>query len=211
MVQTERTVGALDEGEQYYGEVVSTVLASKQQALQRGLTRLMGSAALTRASVLLVDALRGGGKVMVVGNGGSAAEAQHFAAELVGRFQHDRAPLAALALSTDSSILTAVANDYGYDQVFARQVLALGRSGDLLLTFSTSGESENLLRAAEAARRRGMAVVAVVGAQSCRLEQCADLTVYAHGADAAGVQELHMIVTHVLCGIAESEVAGIRP
>lgn len=163
---------------------------------------------LTDAAVLLVETLRSGHKVLVVGNGGSAAEAQHFAAELVGRFKRDRMPYAVISLATDTAILTAVANDYGYQDVFARQLRALGQPGDLLLAFSTSGESENVLRAAEAGHQCLLKVVAVTGEHPSRLEALSDVTVRVPCTDTAAVQELHMVVTHILCDIAETYLSG---
>jgi D-sedoheptulose 7-phosphate isomerase len=163
---------------------------------------------LTEVAVRLVETLRTGHKVLVAGNGGSAAEAQHFAAELVGRFKRERAPYAVLSLTTDTSILTAVANDYGYRDIFARQVLAFGQPDDLLITFSTSGESENLVRAAVAAQRCLMTVVAVTGDRPNRLECLADMTVRVPAVDTAITQELHMVVTHILCDIAETALAA---
>lgn len=162
------------------------------------------SAPLTDAAMLLVETLRSGHKVLLVGNGGSAAEAQHFAAELVGRFKRERLPYAAISLATDAAILTAIANDYGYQDVFARQVRALGQPGDLLIAFSTSGESENVLRAAEAGHQCLLKVVAVTGERPSRLEELADVTVRVPCIDTAAVQELHMVVTHILCDIAET-------
>jgi D-sedoheptulose 7-phosphate isomerase len=157
-----------------------------------------------------VRALRDGHKAFVAGNGGSAAEAQHFAAELVGRFKRERAPYPVLALTTDTSILTAVANDYGYREVFARQLGAFAQPGDVFVAFSTSGESENLLCAAEEARRRGTAVIAVTGERASRLEAVADVCVRIPLRDTAAVQELHMLVTHILCDIAEAELAALE-
>ncbi len=156
----------------------------------------------------LVETLRTGHKVLVAGNGGSAAEAQHFAAELVGRFKRERAPYAVLSLTTDTSILTAVANDYGYQNVFARQVSAFGQTGDMLIAFSTSGESENLVYAAEAAQRSSMTVIAITGDRPSRLECLASVTVRVPTVDTAVAQELHMIVTHILCDIVESQLAA---
>jgi len=173
-------------------------------ALTQLTTRAMS---LSEVAALLVETLRTGHKVLVAGNGGSAAEAQHFAAELVGRFKRDRAPYAVLSLTTDTSILTAVANDYGYQDVFARQVLAFGQPGDLFIAFSTSGESENMVRAATAAQKCLMTVIAVTGERPNRLGRLADVTVRVPVADTALVQELHMIVTHILCDIAETELA----
>lgn len=176
---------------------------------------------LALAARCLVEALRSGGKVLAAGNGGSAAEAQHFVAELVGRFKRERDPYAALALTADTAVLTALANDYGYDDVFARQVYGLGRPGDVLLLFSTSGESENVVRAAAAARAREMQVVAVVGGRPCRLDKEAHIVVKASlglagPCEAALAQEVHMVVTHLLCDIVESEVGrlparGVKP
>jgi D-sedoheptulose 7-phosphate isomerase len=127
---------------------------------------------------------------------------------MLKRFKRERAPYAVLSLATDSSILTAVANDYGYQDVFARQVLALGQPGDLLIVFSTSGESENLIRAAVAAQRCLMTVVAITGDRPNRLECLADVTVHVPVVDTALAQELHMVVTHILCDIAEKELAA---
>ena len=166
------------------------------------------AAVFTEVAARLIETLRTGHKVLVAGNGGSAAEAQHFAAEFVGRFKRERSPYAVLSLTTDTSILTAVSNDYGYQDVFARQINAFGQPGDMLIAFSTSGESENLVRAASAGRERFMTVVAVTGNRPSRLENLADVTVCVPVADTAIAQELHMIVTHILCDIAESELAA---
>lgn len=179
--------------------------------LDAALTQLiMRSGILTEVAARLVETLRSGHKVLVAGNGGSAAEAQHFAAELVGRFKRERAPYAVLSLTTDTSILTAIANDYGYHDVFARQVSALGQAGDLFVAFSTSGESENLVRAAKAARQRQVSVVAITGDRPSRLGRLAELTVQVPVTDTAFAQELHMVVTHILCDIAESELSAKR-
>jgi D-sedoheptulose 7-phosphate isomerase len=192
----------------YYDAVVSA-LTSRRSMLDTALAHFMTRAdGLTEVAARLVQTLRTGHKVLVAGNGGSAAEAQHFAAELVGRFKRERAPYAVLSLTTDTSILTAVANDYGYRDVFARQVLAFGKSDDMLIAFSTSGESENLVCAAEAAQRSRMAVIAVTGDRPSRLECLANVTVRVPTVDTAVVQELHMIVTHILCDIVESELAA---
>lgn len=196
-------------GEIAYRGVITSALAERRANLDSALALLATRAdILARAAVLLVETLRGGRKVLVAGNGGSAAEAQHFAAELVGRFKRERAPYAALALTTDTSILTAVANDYGYQDIFARQILALGRPGDLLIAFSTSGQSENLVRAAQAGRQRMMRIVAVTGERASNLERVADLTVHAPLLDTPCIQELHMAITHILCDIAETELSS---
>jgi D-sedoheptulose 7-phosphate isomerase len=192
-----------------YDDVVIDHLSHRRSVLQAALAELRENAgALSRAAAMLVQALASGNKALTAGNGGSAAEAQHFAAELVGRFKRDRAPYAALALTVDSSIITAVANDYGFDQIFSRQILAVGGPGDILFCFSTSGESENVIQAAAAAKALGMTVVAITGGRTCRLQEMADITIRAPVDDTAVAQELHMLITHVLCDIAETELSG---
>ena len=146
--------------------------------------------------------------MLVAGNGGSAAEAQHFAAELMGRFKHERMPYAVLSLTTDTATITAISNDYGYQDVFARQVRALGHPGDLLIAFSTSGESENLVRAAMVGQQCLMTVVAVTGDRPSRLEHRADITVRVPVVDTAATQELHMVVTHILCDVVEARLCA---
>jgi D-sedoheptulose 7-phosphate isomerase len=161
-------------------------------------------AALTRAAVLLTETLKNHHMVLTLGNGGSAAEAQHFAAELVGRFRRERRPYPVLALTTDSSIITAIANDYSYASVFSRQVEAFAGPGDLLIAFSTSGESENAIQAALAARERQVMVIAMTGERPGRLGRCADVVVQTPSDDTPTIQELHTLFTHVLCDVAES-------
>ncbi|MGH2449205.1 MAG: D-sedoheptulose-7-phosphate isomerase [Chloroflexota bacterium] len=190
------------------GTPVGTILASRRATLSGALSELMNRPGdLARVAELLVRTLRRGRKVLAAGNGGSAAEAQHFVAELMGRFLREREAYSAVALTADSALLTAVANDYGYQEVFARQVQGLGRPDDVLLLFSTSGESANLLRAVDAARRKGITVVAITGGKPNTLAQLADLVVMAPARETAIVQELHMILTHVLCGLVEAELA----
>lgn len=189
-------------------DAILAALGERQAALPSALARMTsGAEALAKVAARLVATLRAGGKILIAGNGGSAAEAQHFAAELVGRFKRERAPWAALALTTDTSILTAVGNDYGYAEVFARQVAGLGAPGDAFLAYSTSGESENLLRAARAARKRGMAVFAITGARASSLARLADVAIRIPVSDTALAQELHMAVTHILCDIIERALA----
>jgi D-sedoheptulose 7-phosphate isomerase len=191
---------------QSHGVSLRRQLDRRADALGVALVAL-DAAALGEAAALLVAALRGGRKALVAGNGGSAAEAQHFAGELVGRFRRERAAYAAIALTADTAILTAVANDYGYEVVFARQVEALGQPGDLLLLFSTSGESENLIRAALAGRRRGLRVVAITGAGPNRLARLADCAIPIPSKDTPLIQEVQMIATHLLCELAEAALA----
>lgn len=149
-----------------------------------------------------------GRKLLFCGNGGSAADAQHLAAECVVRLSRTRGALPALALTTDTSILTACANDLGYDEVFARQVDALGRPGDLLVLHSTSGNSPNLLRAAETARAREIATVGVLAGDGGRLRSMVDLAIVVGTADGARAQELHLAIGHVVCGHVERTAAA---
>ncbi|HEY7060962.1 MAG TPA: SIS domain-containing protein [Chloroflexota bacterium] len=196
-------------GTRPYRDILADTLDGRRATLNAALAALSAQADdLAAVAASLVGTLRGGCKVLVAGNGGSAAEAQHFAAELVGRFQRERAPYAALALTTDTATLTAVANDYGYAAVFARQVRAFGQRGDLLLAFSTSGESENLLRAAAACRERQVGLVALTGARPSRLGAAADLALRVPSTETAVVQELHKILTHVLCDLVEAELVA---
>ena len=145
---------------------------------------------------------------MVAGNGGSAALAQHLAAELMVRYQRDRRPLPALALTADSAVLTAAANDYAFEYVFARQVEALGQPGDALILLTTSGRSPNLLRAAVTAQRAGVAVVALLGPEPCELERVADLAVRFAGPSVPTIQEQHLAAIHEICGLIEEEAWG---
>jgi len=192
-----------------YRETIVNALRWHRSVLDSAFSQFATQAAfLTEVATLLIETLQNGNKVLVAGNGGSAAEAQHFAAELVGRFKRERSPYAVLSLTTDTSILTAIANDYGYEDVFARQVLAFGQPNDLFIAFSTSGESENLIRAAMVARQCLMKVIAITGERPNQLECQADVTVHVPASDTAIAQELHMAVTHILCDLVESELAG---
>ena len=157
----------------------------------------------------MAECLRAGGKVLVFGNGGSAADAQHIAAEMVGRFAMDRAPLAAIALTTDTSALTAISNDYSFDRVFARQIEALGRHGDVALAISTSGGSKNVLAGVAAARRGGLKVVAFTGRDGGELGRAADVHVNVPENATARAQEVHRTLLHVLCELVEIEVSGL--
>jgi len=150
--------------------------------------------------------VRSGGKLMFFGNGGSAADSQHIATELSVRFVNDRKPIAALALTTDTSVLTAAANDMGYEQVFARQVEALGRAGDVAIGFSTSGKSRNVVLALEAARRMGIVTVALTGADGALLTPLADHLLNVPSKVTARIQEMHITLGHLLCGALEERL-----
>lgn len=162
--------------------------------------------AIARAGSVLAACLRGGGKLLVCGNGGSAADAQHFSAELLGRYERERAALPAIALHTDTSTVTAVANDYGYEHVFARQVQALGRPGDVLLAISTSGNSPGILRALEAAQQAGLGVVALTGRDGgalARLLRSSDVEIRVPAQVTARIQEVHILALHCLCELID--------
>lgn len=157
---------------------------------------------VARGILAMVDCLKSGGKIMACGNGGSAADAQHFAAELIGRFERERQELAAIALTTDSSILTAVGNDYSYDDVFSKQVRGLGKKGDILIGISTSGNSKNVVRAIEAAKKLGMKVIALTGnggGKIANLLDKEDIHLCAPSTRTARIQETHLVLLHALC------------
>lgn len=191
-------------------QATAAAILARAGDLTSALTLVAGqSAELLAATDALVTALGAGRLVLTCGNGGSAAEAQHLAGELVGRFLLDREPWPALALTTDSSILTSVANDYGFDDVFARQVAAFGQPGGVLIGFSTSGESPNVLRAAREARRRGMQIVAFTGCPPSSLAAEADIVLAAPSASTPLVQEVHAVLLHLLCEMVESRLVAL--
>ena len=157
---------------------------------------------IARGIVAMTDCLRSGGKVMACGNGGSAADAQHFAAELIGRFERERQELAAIALTTDTSILTAVGNDYSYDEIFSKQVRGLGKNGDILIGISTSGNSKNVVKAIEAAKKLGIKIIALTGnggGKIASLLDADDIHLCAPSTRTARIQETHLVLLHALC------------
>jgi D-sedoheptulose 7-phosphate isomerase len=164
--------------------------------------------AIARAGDTLVRVLGAGGQVLAFGNGGSAADAQHFVAELVGRFERTRRGFPAVALTTDPSIVTAVSNDFGFEAVFARQVEAFGRAGDLAVGITTSGNSPNVVRGLEAAKARGLRTIALTGNDGGAAGRLAEVHVNVPAAVTARVQEAHMTVLHLLCAFVDREVEG---
>ncbi len=179
-----------------------------------GLATLAGRVAAEQADAIAAIAdryeatLRGGGTLFFAGNGGSAADAQHVATEYVVRYQTNRPAMRAVALTTDTSLLTACANDMGFDEVFARQVEALAEPGDLLVLHSTSGESPNVIRAAQAAKARGVGVVALLGRSGGQLKDIADLVLVVPATETARIQELHLAIEHVICDLVEDRLKG---
>ena len=157
---------------------------------------------VARGVLAMVDCFKSGGKIMACGNGGSAADAQHFAAELIGRFEREREELAAIALTTDSSILTAVGNDYSYDDIFSKQVRGLGKKGDILLGISTSGNSKNVVKAIEAAKKMGIKIIAFTGnggGKIATLLDKDDVHLCVPSTRTARIQETHLLLLHGLC------------
>ena len=163
---------------------------------------------IARVADLLVETYRRGNKSLWAGNGGSAADAQHMAAELVNKFRLERSGMPAVALTVDSSILTAIGNDYGFEQLFARQLDALGREGDVFVGISTSGNSRNVLYAAVAAKAKGMKVIGLTGQRDCRLAQLADISIHVPATETYKIQELHLPVYHCLCMMLEEKFFG---
>ena len=159
------------------------------------------------AAMLIARCLRGGGKLLLFGNGGSAADAQHLAAEFVGRFRIERQALAAIALTTDSSILTAVGNDYGFDQIFARQVQALGRPGDVAIGISTSGDSPNVTSAITQAAKQELKTIGLAGKDGGSLAKCVDISITVASTNVAMIQECHITIGHILCELVENELS----
>lgn len=164
------------------------------------------SAEIARAADLIASSVGAGGQLLVCGNGGSAADAQHIAAELVGRFQKDRDPWPAIAVGTNTSTLTSIGNDYGFGEVFARQVRAHGREGDVLLAISTSGTSENVVAAIGAARSKGMFVIGLTGTSPAMASLC-DVCLRVPSDSTPRIQEAHILIAHVLCGLVEDALS----
>ena len=185
--------------------IIATFQASidTKQALINDTKRLEG---LLEVANVASSTIKAGHKIMLCGNGGSAADSQHIAAELIGRFEKERHSMAAIALTTDTSALTAIGNDYGYDQVFARQVEGLGQSGDLLIGISTSGNSKNVVKAMEVAQSKGIRTVALVGDKpEGAMQAIADYVLAAPSTNTARIQECHILIMHTLCQLVESE------
>lgn len=169
------------------------------------------SPVITDGAALIIEALLSDRKILACGNGGSAADSQHFSSELLNRFEQERPGLPAMALTTDSSTLTSIANDYNYDDIFAKQVRALGQPGDVLLAISTSGNSKNVVRAIEAAKEREMVVVALNGRDGGAMANAMtenDVNICINGPSTARIQEMHIIVIHCLCDLIDHQLLG---
>jgi len=182
---------------------IGTHLAHSLKALEHAIQDADLLATARKIAEVIIGSLRAGNKLLVIGNGGSAADAQHIAAEIVGRYKQDRPAYAALALTTDTSALTAIANDYGFEQVFARQVAGLGRHGDVLLALSTSGRSPNILAALRTARERGLVTIGFTGTKGKALVALCDHLLVAPSDDTAIIQQIHLTVAHGICEAIE--------
>jgi D-sedoheptulose 7-phosphate isomerase len=174
------------------------------------ITRMQDSEVLigkiAKASEACIAAFISGNKILLAGNGGSAADAQHIAGEFVSRFNFDRPGLPAIALTTDTSILTAIGNDYGYEQLFARQVQALGQAGDVLMVYSTSGKSPNILRALQEAKQKGLFCIGLTGNRGGPMHELCDVTLDVPSEHTPKIQEGHLVIGHIICGIVESRL-----
>lgn len=173
-------------------------------AVMRADARLLG--VVQDAAEACIHSLKQGGKVLFAGNGGSAADAQHMAGEFVSRFAFDRPGLPAIALTTDTSILTAIGNDYGYEKLFARQIQAHGRSGDVFVGYSTSGKSPNILLALKEARVRGLVTIGMTGNRGGQMHESCDFFVEVPSADTPKIQEGHLVLGHIICGLVENNL-----
>lgn len=155
-----------------------------------------------------IDAYKSGNKTILAGNGGSAADAQHFAGEFVSRFYFDRPGLPSIALSTDTSVITAVGNDYGYEKVFSRQIQANGNSGDIFIAISTSGNSENILEALKESKKRGIITVGLTGEDGGKMKELCDYCVCVPSKETPRIQEAHILIEHIICSLVEEEIFG---
>ncbi len=184
-------------------DAVLAHLHRSREALDRAAADATFVTTVTAIAEAMSRALRDGGKIMLAGNGGSAADAQHIAAELIGRFGYDRAPLPAIALTTDTSALTAIGNDYGFEAVFERQLRGLGRKGDVFVGISTSGRSPNVVAALKAAREIGIVTVGFTGLKGDGMRALCDRTLVAPSDDTALIQQIHITAGHAICGLVE--------
>jgi D-sedoheptulose 7-phosphate isomerase len=187
---------------------IAAHLKLSREALERTAQDAAIIDAARKIADVIVSALRAGNKLLISGNGGSAADAQHIAAEIVGRYKKDRPAYAAIALTTDTSALTAIGNDYGFEQVFARQVEGLGRAGDVLLALSTSGRSSNILAALKVARQRGLVTIGFTGAKGISLGALCDHLLVAPSDDTAVIQQIHLTLAHGICDVIEQALTG---
>jgi len=192
--------GRFTETEQAIAAELHESIEAKQATLDRELS------VLARIAETVVDALAAGGKVLIFGNGGSAADAQHIAGEFLCRFYKDRNPMPAIALSTDTSVITSISNDYSYDIVFARQVKGLGKKGDVLFGISTSGSSQNVYQAFKAGQEMGIKTILLSGESEKNIATVSDIVIKTPSTDTPRIQEMHLLIEHIICEIVEKEI-----
>ena len=192
-------------------DLIGTHLKQSLAALERATQDATLLGAARKIAAVISAALRSGNKLLIIGNGGSAADAQHIAAEIVGRYKQDRPGYAAIALTTDTSALTSIANDYGFEQVFAHQVEGLGKRGDVLLALSTSGKSPNILAALRLARERGLVTVGLTGTKGENLRALCDHLLVAPSDDTPVIQQIHLAVGHAICDEIEQAMMRETP
>ena len=181
-------------------------LAESRDTVQAAIDDPAFRRAIDEIAAVISTALTDGRKLLLAGNGGSAADAQHIAGEMLSRFSHDRAPLSALALTTDSSVLTAIGNDYGYERLFERQILGLGCPGDVFVAISTSGRSPNILRAIDAARQKRLVAVGFTGRSGGEMASRCDLCLHAPSDSTPLIQQIHITAGHIICGLVEKRL-----
>ena len=179
-------------------QIFADSIAVKQETLKKNVTQI------ANAAEAIIEALKAGNKIMFCGNGGSAADSQHIAAEFVGRFQKERAAWPAIALTTDTSALTALGNDYTFDIIFSRQIQALGKKGDVLIGISTSGNSKNVLEALKIAKSMGIKTIGVTGGTGGQMVPLSDISIIAASPKTARIQESHLVIFHTICEIVEN-------
>ena len=189
-------------------KIINSYIEESKKALDTFLE--IDKLSILNASKLIVKAFKSGNKVLMCGNGGSASDAQHFAAELIGRFKRNRSSFAAISLNTDTSALTAIANDYDFTNVFSRQVEGIGKKGDILLAISTSGNSKNIIKAAIQAKKQKLQIISLTGFNTSVLEKNSDLCIKVPSKVTSHIQELHIIVVHLLCTLIEKQFFAKR-
>jgi len=185
---------------------ISTQIMKAQQLMSEMLEDDSLFVQVENAAQTCIDSLKSGGKILLAGNGGSAADAQHIAAEFVSRFAFDRPGLPAIALTTDTSILTAIGNDYGYEKLFARQLQSLGRKGDVFIGYSTSGQSPNVLLAFEEAQQRNIKTIGLTGKRDGAMRELCDYLIEVPSLETAKIQEGHLVLGHIICGLVEQAI-----
>ena len=185
---------------------ITRYLIQSRDAVQAAIDDPAFIVAIRDIAEVAANALRNGGKILLAGNGGSAGDAQHLAGEMLSRLYYDRAPCAAIALTTDSSVLTAIGNDYGYDRIFERQILGLGSPGDVLIVISTSGRSPNILRAIGAAREKRLIVVGFTGITGGEMAALCDFCLHAPSDSTPLIQQIHITAGHIICGLVEERL-----